>query len=145
MEELLKEGVVKNIGVSNFNSKQVQRILDNSTVKPVVNQVTDTTEHVNIFSWRFLQTKKTNQETIFSLLFFFLIHFHKSWISCVYLSHTILRCLLIAFQIEIHPFFNNKKIVEFCQDKGIIVTAFSPFASPDRPWYVFFAENLRFP
>ena len=46
MEELLKEGVVKNIGVSNFNSKQIQRILDQGTVKPAVNQVRDsTTEH----------------------------------------------------------------------------------------------------
>ena len=66
MEELLKEGVVKNIGVSNFNSKQVQRILDNSTVKPVVNQVTESTEH--IFMEVFANKQKTNQETIFSLL-----------------------------------------------------------------------------
>ena len=56
----------------------------------------------------------------------------------------IMRRLLILFQIEIHPFLNNKKIVEFCQDKGIIVTAFSPFASPDRPWYVFLKFGLRY-
>ncbi len=39
MEDLVKEGVVKSIGLSNFNSKQVQRILDNCTIKPAVIQV----------------------------------------------------------------------------------------------------------
>lgn len=39
MEKLVQKGLVKAIGVSNFNSEQLQRILDNCTVKPVVNQV----------------------------------------------------------------------------------------------------------
>ncbi|CAH0730664.1 unnamed protein product, partial [Brenthis ino] len=39
MEPLVAEGLVRSIGVSNFNSKQIQRLLDSASVKPVVNQV----------------------------------------------------------------------------------------------------------
>jgi hypothetical protein len=39
MEECVKLGLTKSIGLSNFNSQQIQRILDNATIKPVVNQV----------------------------------------------------------------------------------------------------------
>lgn len=39
LEHCAKLGLTKSIGVSNFNSVQLQRILDNATVKPVVNQV----------------------------------------------------------------------------------------------------------
>jgi len=39
MEEAYKLGLAKNIGISNFNHEQIDRILANSTVKPTVNQV----------------------------------------------------------------------------------------------------------
>ncbi|ESO98927.1 hypothetical protein LOTGIDRAFT_113911 [Lottia gigantea] len=39
MEEAVKLGLAKNIGVSNFNSKQVERICKSGTIKPVTNQV----------------------------------------------------------------------------------------------------------
>jgi aldehyde reductase len=39
MEECVKLGLAKSIGLSNFNSKQIQRVLDIATIKPVVNQV----------------------------------------------------------------------------------------------------------
>lgn len=39
MEELVKRGLVKSIGVSNFNSEQVARILAEGSIKPVTNQV----------------------------------------------------------------------------------------------------------
>ena len=39
MEECVRLDLTKSIGVSNFNSQQLQRILDNATIKPVVNQV----------------------------------------------------------------------------------------------------------
>lgn len=39
MENLLKKGLVKNIGVSNFNSQQIERVVANCTIKPVTNQV----------------------------------------------------------------------------------------------------------
>jgi diketogulonate reductase-like aldo/keto reductase len=39
MEELVKLGKVKSIGVSNFNIDQMKDILNNSTIKPVCNQI----------------------------------------------------------------------------------------------------------
>jgi len=40
MEELVENGLTKSIGVSNFNKRQIQEIIDVATVKPVNNQVT---------------------------------------------------------------------------------------------------------
>lgn len=39
MEEMVKKGKVRNIGVSNFNIRRTSEVVDNSSVKPVVNQV----------------------------------------------------------------------------------------------------------
>lgn len=39
MEECVKLGLTKGIGLSNFNSKQIDRVFDVATIKPVVNQV----------------------------------------------------------------------------------------------------------
>lgn len=39
MEEALKLGLTKSIGVSNFNEEQLGRLLKSAKVKPVVNQV----------------------------------------------------------------------------------------------------------
>lgn len=39
MEEFYKAGRIKSIGVSNFEPKHIQNILDNTTIKPHVNQI----------------------------------------------------------------------------------------------------------
>lgn len=39
MEKLVQKGLVKSIGVSNFNKRQIEDILSVATVKPVTNQV----------------------------------------------------------------------------------------------------------
>lgn len=39
MESLVTKGLVKSIGISNFNKKQIENILSIATIKPVVNQV----------------------------------------------------------------------------------------------------------
>jgi aldehyde reductase len=74
MEDAVKLGLVRSIGLSNFNSEQIKRVLDIATVKPAVNQV------------------------------------------------------------EVHPYLNQTKLVEFCKSHGIAVTGYSPLGSADRPW-----------
>ena len=39
MEKCVELGLCKSIAVSNFNSKQIEYILQNSNVKPIINQV----------------------------------------------------------------------------------------------------------
>lgn len=39
MEEALKAGKVRSIGVSNFLQEDVANIVNNSSIKPVVNQI----------------------------------------------------------------------------------------------------------
>lgn len=39
MEEIYKKGLAKVIGISNFNIKQVKRLLEYATIKPMVNQI----------------------------------------------------------------------------------------------------------
>lgn len=70
MEELLKSDRVRSIGVSNFNSQQVDRILKEGTVKPVTNQV------------------------------------------------------------ECHPNFNQRKLLDFLAERDITLTAYSPLGRP---------------
>lgn len=78
MEKLVEKGLVKSIGVSNFNSEQVERVLKEGTIKPVTNQV------------------------------------------------------------ECGPTLNQKELTKFCKDRGVTITAYTPFgrmkaSSPNGP------------
>ncbi|GLH13983.1 1,5-anhydro-D-fructose reductase [Gryllus bimaculatus] len=72
LEKCAELGLTKSIGVANFNTQQLSRVIKNATIKPVINQ------------------------------------------------------------IECHPFLNQKHLITFCKENGILITAFSPLANPGK-------------
>lgn len=72
MEQCLDIGLVRHIGVSNFNISKLKEIIDNNSIIPEMNQV------------------------------------------------------------ELHPFLQQNKLVGFCKEHGILLTAYSPLGSSDR-------------
>ncbi|MDB9525278.1 aldo/keto reductase [Oscillatoria sp. CS-180] len=36
-------------------------------------------------------------------------------------------------QVELHPYFQQPELLEFCNDNGVFLTAYSPLGSADRP------------
>lgn len=70
LEDCVDEGLCRNIGLSNFSSRQIQRILQEGRIKPSCNQV------------------------------------------------------------EIHLHHANQKLVQYCQENNVAVTAYSPLGSP---------------
>jgi D-xylose reductase len=67
MEELVKAGLVKNIGVCNFNTSLLRDLLNVATIRPAM------------------------------------------------------------LQVEMHPYLSQERLVQFCREEKIGVTAFSPF------------------
>ncbi|KAI8488816.1 Aldose reductase [Branchiostoma belcheri] len=70
MENLVDAGLVKAIGVSNFNISQMEEVLTNGRIKPAVNQV------------------------------------------------------------ESHPYVTCNRMLEFCTEKGVVMTAYCPLGAP---------------
>lgn len=74
MEKCVEAGLVKSIGVSNFNSRQLERLINSCKIKPVTNQV------------------------------------------------------------ECHPYLHQNRLAEHHRKFNVVLTAYSPLGSPDRPW-----------
>lgn len=81
LEDLVDKGLIKSIGVSNFNATQIDLIIDNARIKPVNNQ------------------------------------------------------------IEVHPHCLNKRLIQHCHSRDVIVTAYSPLGAPAHP--IFNPESRR--
>ncbi|KAL7064347.1 hypothetical protein AAHC03_05828 [Spirometra sp. Aus1] len=76
MEQLVEAGLVRSVGVSNFNKNQLDRILASCKIPPALNQ------------------------------------------------------------IEVSVNWLNQKLIDYCHSKGVQVTAFSPFRSPDEKTHI---------
>eukprot|EP00057_Strongylocentrotus_purpuratus_P033618 XP_792112.1 PREDICTED: alcohol dehydrogenase [NADP(+)] [Strongylocentrotus purpuratus] len=74
MEDLVKTGKCKSLGLSNFNSKQLDDVLQHSTVPPSV------------------------------------------------------------LQVESHPFLPQVELLNFCRERSVVVSAYSPLGCGDRAW-----------
>ncbi|KAJ9579564.1 hypothetical protein L9F63_004749 [Diploptera punctata] len=74
MEKCVDLGLVRSLGMSNFNSEQLQRVIDESRIKPV------------------------------------------------------------NLQCECNPYINQKKLRNFCKERNIVFTAYSPLGSSDSPF-----------
>ncbi len=46
-------------------------------------------------------------------------------------------------QVECHPYFNQSKLKNFCEARGIILTAFSPLGAPHNLWSTTGTELLK--
>ena len=77
LETYSRKGVFKSIGVSNFNARQLQEILDNCTIKPVVNQC------------------------------------------------------------EVYVYYQNKRLRNYCHERGVHMTAYSPLGTGTSSRYEF--------
>ena len=93
MEELVDAGLVKHIGLSNFNSKQIDDV-----------SITCVPAHLYTCVFSFLQI-----------------------ISIARVKPSVL-------QVECHSYLTQKPLIQYCKDRNIVFTAYSPLGSPDRPW-----------
>ncbi|KAJ3658072.1 hypothetical protein Zmor_009838 [Zophobas morio] len=81
MEDCLSCGFTRSIGLANFNSEQIDRILRHAKYKPVINQ------------------------------------------------------------IEVHPKFSQKKLIQFCKERNIVVSAYYPFGVGEQTGTTRFPET----
>ncbi|XP_057298915.1 aldo-keto reductase family 1 member A1-like [Hydractinia symbiolongicarpus] len=74
MEKAVDDGLVRSIGLSNFNSQQIDEVVNMARIQPTM------------------------------------------------------------LQVEVHPYLVQNELINHCKKHNMLVTAFSPLGSPDRPW-----------
>ncbi|CAH1783617.1 unnamed protein product [Owenia fusiformis] len=81
----------------------------------------------------FLETWKAMEECVDSGLCraIGLSNFNHNQIQDVYDNARIKPANL---QIEVHPYLSQERMLAFCRERNITVTAYSPLGSGDRPW-----------
>lgn len=106
MEKLVEKGHVRSIGLSNFNSRQIDDILSVASIKPTVLQVQPVCVDPAV----------------------------ACHVGCSdgYRPHLISLCLV--GQVEGHPYLAQVELLAHCRDRNLVMTAYSPLGSPDRAW-----------
>lgn len=105
MEDIKQLGLAKSIGVSNFNSEQISRILCNCSIIPAMNQVSSSFNNIRCC---LCQTMRSYRKIL--------------------TTHN----LTPIVQVECHPYLTQDKLLQFCRSNGIEMTAYSPLGSPGR-------------
>ncbi|VDN30000.1 unnamed protein product, partial [Gongylonema pulchrum] len=116
MEDYVAKGKVRSIGLSNFNHKQIQRIMDNGNMKPAVLQVELHPYHQQR-KLRSFCAKAGIVITAYSPLANPTMPFRKA-----------------EHPVELHPYHQQRKLRSFCAKAGIVITAYSPLANPTMPF-----------
>ncbi|GBP27180.1 Aldo-keto reductase family 1 member B10 [Eumeta japonica] len=134
MERVAKLGLTKSIGVSNFNRRQIEKIMSMATIKPVTNQKSGpgiTPEkyiHMVVLRLRMLWYRHVAQFNYISgVCDSGSITVHRVYPSTA--PHSAVPPHAISFMLS-----SQQKMIEFCKSLGMVVTAYSPLGSPDRPW-----------
>ncbi|XP_045704231.1 prostaglandin-E(2) 9-reductase-like isoform X2 [Phyllostomus hastatus] len=120
LEKCKEAGLAKSIGVSNFNRRQLEMILNKSGLKykPVCNQVTSgTPSHYCTLGPQLLQENR---------MYFKLLRIVPKAMSLVF---------FLVFHVECHLYLNQSKLLEFCKSKDIVLIAYSALGSdPKKDW-----------
>ncbi|KAG8366223.1 hypothetical protein BUALT_Bualt17G0054200 [Buddleja alternifolia] len=111
MEECHRLGLVKSIGVSNFTCKKIEDMLTFSRIPPAVNQVI----LLALFSYICYYCAFMGISN-YRILTFFLTKFHG------------------VSKVELNPCWQQKKLINLCKPKGIVVTSFSPLGAVGTAW-----------
>ena len=116
MEKLVEEGLVRNIGLSNFNSEQIIEILREGKVC--------------------LCYSVSPYTSITTRLLFYIVNnvFISIYVSILLYPFDVGKIRPVVNQVECHAYLNQEKLLKFCNTHQIQLIAYSPLGSPGRLW-----------